>query len=185
MIGNKLYFPLISVNPKSQIIFNSMDLPEKLSRTKVKELIAERIKTPNESLRQCKNKINGRLKTAIANGKIEVDAKGNLFTNSLSSYVKAKWPGCFDDWPSPLIIGGVIGRGFESKLDAHLYYLPENVAACHDEIRRLYGELTSLEKTNKAQALELKALKPDAMRYRQIKEKNRLNGLKSKKRKDY
>lgn len=145
-----------------------MEYPEYITKTEAVKLIAQRTccnPKNTAELRAEKNKVNGRITTAIDKKEIATNEKKSLCFFDVSKFAKQKFPCKFDDWPSAPGRATIHGSAIEFSGFGRAYSTPETIEECHQHIKELSHQFfDALSKISKLEA-EIEQLKPDAEKW--------------------
>ncbi len=165
-------FSLVTYNLCDGVV---MEYPEYITKTEAVKLIAQRICcNPKNSaeLRTEKNKVNGRVTTAIDKKEIATNQTKSLYFFDVSKFAKQKFPSKFDDWPSPPDIATINCSFLKFGMSARFYSEPETIEECHLHIKELsYKLFQAWDKISELEA-EIERLKPDAEKWLDRKAKS-------------
>jgi hypothetical protein len=111
-----------------------MEYSEYITKTKAVNLIDQRTcynLNNRAELRAEKNKVNGRIMTAINNKEIATNETKSLCYLDVCKFAKQKFPSKFDDLPSPPGIATIRGTACKFSGSAQAYSTPETIGECH------------------------------------------------------
>jgi hypothetical protein len=146
-------------------------IPEFISRSDAVTIIAERTKPAYRELRGWKNIINEQIKSRLKKGLIR--QRDNLLNAADIAVTLQKFysEDVFEDWPKNNTAFFVERQG--GGCDFLIMTFPKSLDECHEKMEKMYKEIHFLK-------MEIESLRPDANRFREIKEQNKINGKKEK-----
>lgn len=152
-----------------------MDANSYISKLDAIELLAERDVRPHEDMRSTKSRTVKRIESAVERGLLIMHPGKRFILGELIGWAKSldTWAGKLDAYPAIVSFESQVTARCEVR--ASLVNLPDNLPDCQKRL---------LEALDRVQALESEfaKLKPDADRYKEIRETNRINGKQSKSR---
>lgn len=147
-------------------------------------LIAIRVRRPDETLRQAKDKVRKRLVYAVEHGELtlidatESDA-GLFFVPVIMTWARTKWPGALQDIPAEFDsqMRSTIALG--DRCNGH--HLPADIDDCHRVLMESYRTIGLLKGALSQFQVENQRLAALAEKYEQIRENNRLSAKRPRK----
>lgn len=151
----------------------------RIKRTEAVEIIAERLRRPDETKRQAKDRINHRINYAIKQGKLIQLQDGCFSFNDLAIWARSNWSNFFNDWT--IVVAAECNMPLAFRGTANALVLPGSLERCHEAIWNMYETITTLEEKLAAANHQIEQLLPDANSWRKLILKNKSNAKKSRK----
>lgn len=138
------------------------------------DFILERLDVPAPDRRATRDKVRKRVRYALGDGTLpRIDILSmDVDRDELICWARSKWPGKFN---IPVSIRGFLSDQVKLTGNTEGLLLPADVDTCHALLLQKRALLQAMEA--KCRALEniIADLRPDAEKYRQMREKNRLS----------
>lgn len=151
----------------------------RLKRIEAVEIIAERLRSFDETERQSKNRVSHQISYAIKQNKLIQSKDGYFSFNDLAIWARSKWPNYFNDWP--VIVAAEGYMHLNTIATANPVILPGSLKCCHEDIRNMHETITTLQKKLEVANHQIEQLLPDAKNWRELQRKNKANATKSRK----
>lgn len=148
----------------------SEGVKDSYTTTELVSLIVSRIRLHSEDKRGAKDKVRKRLADAKKRGDLQPTPSGHYLALDVHPWMRAKWPGKFNDLYFELVGSGSASVTFTSK--ANCTVLPGDLPRCHKALQNADHEIRQLRDQLKRANAEIEELKPLAEKYRHICAKN-------------
>lgn len=137
------------------------------------DFIVDGLQAPEHARRATRDKVRKRVRYGLGDGSLPRLDLGttDVHRNELILWSRKKWPGKFTDTPVNFTEHCQDGIGVRAETDA--FRFPSDIASCHLLLRQSRMLLQLLEAKCRAQEQIIGDLRPDAQKYRQMREKNR------------
>lgn len=141
------------------------------------EFAMERLDPAQPERRATRDKVRKRIRGGLGDGKLpRLDLQTmDVDRHAFIYWARTKWPGKFN---IPISVPGALSDTARLAASADGALLPTDIATCHALLRQQRWLLQMLDARSRAQDQIIADLRPDAERYRQIREKNRKSARK-------
>lgn len=136
------------------------------------DFVMERLAVPTPEQRATRDKVRKRIRYGLGDGSLpRLDVQTlDVDRDAFIYWARKKWPGKFN---IPIEVPGVLSDGINLAARPEELFLPSDIETCHALLRRNRFLLQMFEARCLAQDVLISELRPDAERYREIREKNR------------
>ena len=141
------------------------------------DFIVNGLDVPSHEKRATRDKVRKRVRGGLGDGKLprlDLDTM-DVSRDELIYWARKKWPGKFL-MPIKTHAGISEQLNIAVKTDGQQY--PSDIERCHALLRQMQWLLQMLEAKSAAQERIIEDLRPDAARYRQNRDKNRISAAK-------
>lgn len=150
-----------------------------ITRTEAVARIAERVCRSDEEQREARNRVSHRISYVVKRGELSPLPGGNFVFGDFAFWVRKTWPDLFGDWPCFVNVTAESTLHINSFVDAVI--LPVSLERCREVITDMHKTIGKLKKDLQAAHIEIEQLRPDAERWRKLRDKNKANASKPRK----
>ena len=135
------------------------------------DFVMERLAVPTSEQRATRDKVRKRIRYGLGDGSLpRLDVQTlDVDRDAFIYWARKKWPGKFN---IPITIAGALSDEMKMTVTPDAQLLPSDIAACHALLRQKQLLLQLLDAKCRAQEQIIADLRPEAEKYRKIREKN-------------
>lgn len=164
-----------------RIDISKLTAESRLARADLVQLITDRVRDPNDNIREARNKVSHRITYAIDTGALAAPGDDSFELGIVALWARLQWPGKLDDLPvSPVSAWFASSARLSDRYDAIV--IPGQLDQCQDALKKAYDKIEQMEKGLRSLYAELERLAPLASKWEEFCEKNRQSAKKPRER---
>ncbi len=147
----------------------------RVSRSDIVKIIADRIRSPDQTIRQARNTVSHCISYTVRKGNLTMAEAGFKFGDAVR-WMRAEWPGKFDDLPvSKGVVGQKIPQNLAVRATIEAEVIPGTLDRCNAALHEARHQIQDLEAELHNLRMELERLRPLAEKWKALCARNRKN----------